>query len=52
VSAGAHAYDVDTAVQPVADRPGETGRFAGLITDRWNVLGGRPNGGYVLIRMI
>jgi len=25
VSAGAHAYDVDTAVQPVADRPGEAG---------------------------
>jgi len=23
MSAGAHAYDVDTAVQPVADRPGE-----------------------------
>ena len=44
----AHAYDVDTAVEAVADRPGETGRFAAVITDRWNVLGGRPNGGYVL----
>ena len=40
-----HAYDVDTAVEAVADRPGETGRFAAVITDRWNVLGGRPNGG-------
>jgi acyl-CoA thioesterase len=48
VSAGPHAYDVDTAVEAVADRPGETGRFAAVITDRWNVLGGRPNGGYVL----
>jgi acyl-CoA thioesterase len=43
-----YAYDVDTAVDAVADRPGETGRFAAVITDRWNVLGGRPNGGYVL----
>ena len=43
-----YAYDVDTAVEAVADRPGETGRFAAVITDRWNVLGGRPNGGYVL----
>ncbi len=33
-----HAYDVDTAVEAVADRPGETGRFAAVITDRWNVL--------------
>jgi acyl-CoA thioesterase len=48
VSAGPHAYDVDTAVEAVADRPGETGRFAAVITDRGNVLGGRPNGGYVL----
>lgn len=43
-----YAYDVDTAVEAVADRPGETGWFAAVITDRWNVLGGRPNGGYVL----
>lgn len=38
-----YAYDVDTAVEAVADH-----RFAAAITDRWNVLGGRPNGGYVM----
>ena len=48
MSAGPHAYDVDTAVEAVADRPGETGRFAAVITDRGNGLRGRPNGGYVL----
>jgi len=35
-------------VEAVADRPGETGRFAAVVTERWNVIGGRPNGGYVL----
>lgn len=48
VSAGPYAFDVDTTVDAVADRPGETGRFAAVVTDRWNVIGGRPNGGYVL----
>ena len=38
-----YAYDVDTAVEAVADH-----RFAAAITDRWNVLGGRPNGGDVM----
>ena len=48
VSAGPYAFDVSTAVEAVADRPGETGRFAAVVTERWNVIGGRPNGGYVL----
>jgi acyl-coenzyme A thioesterase PaaI-like protein len=43
VSAAAYEFDVDTAVEAVADH-----RFAAAITDRWNVLGGRPNGGYVM----
>jgi acyl-CoA thioesterase len=43
VSAAAYAFDADTRVEAVADH-----RFAAVITDRWNVLGGRPNGGYVL----
>jgi acyl-CoA thioesterase len=43
VSAAPYAFDVDTRVEAVADH-----RFAAAITDRWNVLGGRPNGGYVM----
>jgi acyl-CoA thioesterase len=43
VSAASYAFDVDTAVEAVADH-----RFAAAISDRWNVLGGRPNGGYVM----
>jgi acyl-CoA thioesterase len=43
VSAAPYAFDVDTAVEAVADH-----RFVAAITDRWNVLGGRPNGGYVM----
>jgi acyl-CoA thioesterase len=43
VSAAPYAFDVDTAVEAVADH-----RFTAVITDRWNVLGGRPNGGYVM----
>ena len=43
MSAASYAFDVDTAVEAVADH-----RFAAAITDRWNVLGGRPNGGYVM----
>jgi hypothetical protein len=43
VSAAPYAFDVDTRVEAVADH-----RFAAAITDRWSVLGGRPNGGYVM----
>ena len=43
MSAARYEFDVDTAVEAVADH-----RFAAAITDRWNVLGGRPNGGYVM----
>jgi hypothetical protein len=43
VSAALYEFDVDTAVEAVANH-----RFAAAITDRWNVLGGRPNGGYVM----
>ena len=43
MSAATYAFDVDTRVEAVADH-----RFAAAITDRWNVLGGRPNGGYVM----
>ena len=38
-----YAFDEDTRVEAVADH-----RFAAAITERWNVLGGRPNGGYVM----
>lgn len=43
MSAAPYAFDVDTRVEAVADH-----RFAAAITDRWNVLGGRPNGGDVM----
>ena len=43
MSPAPYAFDVDTRVEAVADH-----RFAAAITDRWNVLGGRPNGGYVM----
>jgi len=43
VSAAPYDFDADRAVETVADH-----RFAAAITDRWNVLGGRPNGGYVM----
>jgi acyl-CoA thioesterase len=36
-------FDTDTAVRAVA-----ASTFAATVTDRWNTLGGRPNGGYVL----
>lgn len=38
-----HAFDADTRVEAVADHT-----FAATITERWGVLGGRPNGGYLL----
>ena len=41
---GEHAFDVDTAVA-ATETPG---RYTATVTDRWNVLGGRPNGGYLL----
>jgi hypothetical protein len=43
VSAAQHAFVLDTAVEAVADH-----RFAAAVTDRWNALGGRPNGGICL----
>jgi acyl-CoA thioesterase superfamily protein len=48
VAAGTHgvieyAFDADTRVDAVAD-----GAFTATITDRWNAIGGRPNGGYVV----
>jgi acyl-CoA thioesterase len=38
-----HEFDTDTKVVRVGD-----GEYAATLTDRWNALGGRPNGGYVL----
>jgi acyl-CoA thioesterase len=40
---GGHEFDVDTAVTAVADHT-----FAATVTGRWSVLGGGPNGGYLL----
>lgn len=37
------AFDLDTAVERVAD-----GAYAVTVSDRWNALGGGPNGGYLL----
>ena len=39
----AFEFDLDTHVEPL-----RTGTYAARLTDRWNALGGRPNGGYVL----
>lgn len=36
-------FDEDTAVRPVGD-----GAWAATLTERWNALGGTPNGGYLL----
>jgi hypothetical protein len=38
-----YAFDADTRVDAAAD-----GAFTATITDRWNAIGGRPNGGYVV----
>jgi hypothetical protein len=40
---GTHPFDADTAVVP-----GPDGRAFAVVTDRWNALGGMPNGGYQL----
>jgi acyl-CoA thioesterase len=37
------AFDLDTRVSALAE-----GRYAATITDRWNAIGGRPNGGYLI----
>ena len=38
-----HPFDADTRVEPAGDDG-----FRASITDRWDALGGRPNGGYVV----
>ena len=38
-----HPFDTDTHVEPVAERT-----YAATLSDRWNALGGVPNGGYLL----
>ncbi len=38
-----YAFDADTRVEPLAD-----GVLGAAITDRWNALGERPNGGHLL----
>src|ERR1051325_6504806 len=38
-----HLFDTDTHVEPAGD-----GVYAATLTDRWNALGGVPNGGYLL----
>ena len=39
----AYEFDVDTHVERL-----DNGTYRAQLTDRWNALGGRPNGGYVL----
>lgn len=38
-----HPFDADTAVEALGE-----GRFSAALTDRWNAIGARPNGGYLL----
>ena len=38
-----HPFDSDTRVEPLAEHS-----YAATLTDRWNALGGFPNGGYLL----
>jgi acyl-CoA thioesterase len=38
-----HPFDTDTCVEPVAEHA-----YAATLSDRWNALGGVPNGGYLL----
>jgi acyl-CoA thioesterase len=38
-----HAFDTDTRVEPTTDHT-----YAATLTDRWDALGGVPNGGYLL----
>lgn len=38
-----HLFDADTRVETLADHV-----FGATITDRWNAIGDRPNGGYLL----
>ncbi|MBT8207628.1 MAG: thioesterase family protein [Acidimicrobiia bacterium] len=40
------AYDEDTAVKPTSD-----GRYAGTVSNRWDIAGA-PNGGYLLAMML
>ncbi len=42
-SVGAFEFDTDTAVERVGD-----GRYRAVVTDRWGVVGGAPNGGYLV----
>jgi acyl-CoA thioesterase len=38
-----HPFDTDTRVEPAGERT-----YSAHLTDRWNALGGVPNGGYLL----
>jgi acyl-CoA thioesterase len=42
-----HEFDIDTKVVRVA-----ADEYTATLTDRWNALGGRPNGGYALATCI